>query len=74
LGLVSSLFAIDPLKTMEVRVMVEEIFSGSNKFYEIHSTLALKSNLNNIVQNMRYMNDVLRNGSIEQDELEKWTF
>lgn len=31
--LVQSLFSIDPLKTMDIRIMVEEMFAGSNKFY-----------------------------------------
>jgi hypothetical protein len=67
MALVQSLFAIDPLKTMEIRVMVEEMFSGSNKFYEVQSSLALKNNLNNVIQNMRYMNNQLKNGSDQQD-------
>ena len=67
MALVQSLFAIDPLKTMEVRIMVEEMFSGSNKFYEVQSSLALKNNLNNVIQNMRYMNNQLKNGSDNQD-------
>jgi hypothetical protein len=58
---------------MDIRVMAEELFSGSNKFYEIQSTLAVKNNLNNIIQNMRFINDQLKNGSDQQDYLEMET-